>query len=233
MVDKSESGGGYWRGLEAEEREKRRVQEELERPQLEGRWVSAAKALTLASVSGDVQDAKSFLIASAAQTLNNKPTLRTRAETAQARTQYTTDPVRRNRIVHIYEWDGETSAAFWQTGFFKLRNPRMLGRELTLTNVEFSLDDLEQLIGSHEASSDDDAPAVAKPRRKKFDHAGFLHQAVELLKDEGGFGPDYTRSHLFVAMEKWCFDTWEAQPSRTWIYARFDEAEERFKSSLS
>lgn len=192
--DEGESGGAYWRRLDAEEQDRKRRQEESERPLLEGRWISASEALRLASVDGESSSARKFLVTSAAETMNNRPMLRTRAVTAHARTQFTADPVRLDRIVHSYEWDGEVLTAFWKTGLFKLKTRHVSGRELTLTGVEFSLDDLEKLIGSADRVDDPtdrrtdlelstDAEVSGKPRLGRPSTGGFSSSDVPAFED--------------------------------------------------
>lgn len=123
-------------------------QEELEKPLLEGRWLLAAKALEYAMTGADRQNAEAFLTRCAAAEHDKRPMLRVKAARAETTPRAFPLPIRRDRIVHNYEWQGEVLVAHWQAGFFQLRSRHFSERVLTLTGVQFSHDDLEALIGA-------------------------------------------------------------------------------------
>ena len=140
---------GYWNELHAEELERQREQEELEEILLEGRWVSAKQALKMAMVGGDTRDdAVAFIRAQATRERKQRPALRVRAKLSQAREISGSLTTRRDRIVHGYEWDGEVKEGHWGSGTFVLATRHSLGRTVTLTGTEFSLDDLEEILGT-------------------------------------------------------------------------------------
>jgi len=222
----------YWRELEKEEKQKRVRREELERPLLEGTWITAADALMFLQASADVIDPKEFILKAAAREHNKHPMLRAKAETAKESPTDVMEPVRRNRIVHPYEWDGIVEFAAWPSGFFELKSRHFSARRIvTLTGVQFSLCDLEAIVGV--ARIDPAANAPSKPRRKMFDHEAFIKEAADVLADEGGFSPDFTQADLYAKMETWCLSRWPRSPSRTWMYDRWSEAESVYKDSLS
>jgi hypothetical protein len=137
----------YWQSLDEQYRAKEKEQERLERILLEGRWVSAQQALEIAMKSGDTRDdAAEFLRAMAAGERKQRPALRVRARTAEAQDTIGNRTMRRDRIVHGYEWDGEVVRSHWGSGTFVLKTKQILGRTLTLSSAEFSLDDLESLF---------------------------------------------------------------------------------------
>ncbi len=137
-------------------------EEALERPLLKGRWVSAMTARDLAMNGADQRNAEAFLLRAAAKEHNRRPMLRTKAAKAETVPPRFRLPVRRDRIVHSFDWDGKILAAQWQAGFFELRSRHFSDRTVTLIGVEFSLDDLEGLLGPH-CRSASTPPAATDP----------------------------------------------------------------------
>lgn len=222
----------YWRELETEEKQRRARLEDLERPLLGGEWIEAADALKFLQSYADVGDPKAFLLQAVVREHNSRPLLRTKAETAKEIPTDVMEPVRRNRIVHAYEWDGDVLFAAWATGFFELKSRHFSARRtVTLTGVQFSLCDLRAIVGA--PCSDAAAGVPPKPRRKTYNHEAFIKQAADILADEGGFGPDFSQADLHAKMEAWCMERWPRSPSRSWMYDRWNEAESAYKASLS
>lgn len=134
-----------WSEPSDEEKRQAREQEELEKPLLKGRWVTAAEALEMASRRDGNENAAAFLTRAAALELDQRPMLRTKAAKAEVSPPASYLPVRRDRIVHRFWWDGKVEVEHWGAGFFELRSRHYQDRAMRLSGLHFSLDDLTAL----------------------------------------------------------------------------------------
>lgn len=131
------------------------------------------------------------------------------------------------------------SSSVWSSGDLE---GTIAGETAILLNLRFKSADVVSALSecgcnkTNDISSEGGSNTVKtskRDRRPRYDSEAFIRQAVEILKDEGGFGPAFQPAAMHRHLESWCNERWPHSPSRSWMYERFDEAERRYLTYIS